>query len=178
MGRAPKYNEEALIDVVSELLPTGEQSWMSVAKHYQRITKEENLRSHQALKKHWMLHSCNKMIPTSGTITDKIARIDRCQLVQREIQEKIDGYTTRSDNYNEEDEEKTWDEEEDIQEDDYTSTSNNTTLRTTETINSTNMNTNYGYNLLESNIPTGTKKSNTSHIVNDCFANYRLMQNI
>ena len=71
----------------------------------------------------------------------------------------------------------TWDEEEDIQEDDYTSTSNNTTLRTTETINSTNMNTNYGYNLLESNIPTGTKKINTSHIVNDCFANYRLMQN-
>jgi len=34
MGRAPKYNEEALIDVVSELLPTGKQSWMSVAKHY------------------------------------------------------------------------------------------------------------------------------------------------
>ena len=71
------YKNDVLIDIVAKFLPNGELGWKTVAVAYQEQSREEVLRDHADIKKHWIKKLCNEMKKPTGATGENNDRFAR-----------------------------------------------------------------------------------------------------
>ena len=75
----PNYQNNILIPIVKNILPSGTEGWRLVALAYQKESGEVNLHCEHDSKKNWTQKLCNKMMKLTGwTGADARDRINRC----------------------------------------------------------------------------------------------------
>ena len=57
----PNYQNNILIPIVENILPSGTEGWQLVALAYQKESGDVNFHCEHDLKKNWMQKLCNKM---------------------------------------------------------------------------------------------------------------------
>ena len=77
------YKNDVLIDIVAKFLPNGELGWKTVAVAYQEQSREEVLRDHADIKKHWIKKLCNEMKKPTGATGENNDRIARCIAIKK-----------------------------------------------------------------------------------------------
>ena len=82
------YKNDVLIDIVAKFLPNGELGWKTVAVAYQEQSREEVLRDHADIKKHWIKKLCNEMKKPTGATGENNDRIARCIAIEKKILDK------------------------------------------------------------------------------------------
>ena len=88
-GRAigvPNYKNELLINVVEAVLPNGANLWAILAKRYQEVSGEANIREPQDIRRHFQTHRglCNNGRKVTGSSAPQLS-VARCQSIWRKI---------------------------------------------------------------------------------------------
>ena len=83
---AKNYRNGILIDIIDELRPFGNNMWELVAQRYKELSEEDVLRDVKDLKDHWVKKLCNNFKKPTGRTGDAGDRINRCIVIEREIQ--------------------------------------------------------------------------------------------
>ena len=83
---AKNYRNGILIDIIDELRPFGNNMWELVAQRYKELSGEDVLRDVKDLKDHWVKKLCNNFKKPTGRTGDAGDRINRCIVIERNIQ--------------------------------------------------------------------------------------------
>lgn len=82
----PNYKNELLINVIEGILPNGPALWQMVARRYQEVSGEMNIREVQDIRRHFTTHKnlCDNGKKVTGSSAPKES-VARCQSIWRKI---------------------------------------------------------------------------------------------
>jgi len=83
---AKNYKNGLLVDIIDELRPFGNNMWELVAQRYKEGSGEDVLRDVKDIKDHWVKKLCNNFKKPTGRTGDAGDRINRCIVIERNIQ--------------------------------------------------------------------------------------------
>ena len=85
---AVNYKNDMLINITSEILPSGEDGWKAVSFVYHEQSKEEQPRNTDDPKRHWIKTLCNGMKKPTGKPGGANDRIHPCISIEKRILDK------------------------------------------------------------------------------------------
>ena len=89
----PNYKSQTLLKAIRSILPASKAEWEEVARDYQMVTKEEDERGYEDVKRHFIKKMCDSNKKVTGS-SGPAALILASQKVYQEILEKEEEATT------------------------------------------------------------------------------------
>lgn len=113
----PNYRNDVLIQIISELKPTGALMWQHCAELYKTKSGELALRDYADIKRHWATKLCNKMLKPTGKSGGTDDSIRRCQKIQLKILKSTAGRNVGQSDDDDDDDDSSDDDDEDDEDD-------------------------------------------------------------